>query len=452
MGNSLNIEETVSRFIEKNSLLDKEEKVLVAVSGGADSVGLLTMLLKLGYKCEAVHCNFHLRGKESQRDEDFVVDLCKKLDIQLHLRGFNTAQYGVRHGISIEMAARALRYAYFDELIDQCNAQCIAVAHHRDDNVETLLLNLVRGSGLKGVRGIQPRNGKIIRPFLCISRDDICKYLERNGIEYVTDSSNKLDVFSRNKIRLDVMPILNSINLSASANIAASIENLNEAYKVYEKAIREDISKCVTSLGNTFVVNIEKLSECTSPRSVIHEILNPLGFSNSQEDNILRSMKGESGKIFSAKQWRLLIDRSQLIIAPFTSEDKDIVKKFRFASHEGTIQIEGCGTILYKVQDASDVSINPDKSFAYFDADKMHGPLTIRSVHSGDYFSPFGFRGKKLLSDFMTDLKFTRFEKETQKVMCDGDEIAWVIGERSSDKFKIDQNTKKVLSLEYKAI
>lgn len=450
MGNSQNIEETVSRFIEKNSLLDKDSKLLVAVSGGADSVCLLTMLIKMGYDCEAVHCNFHLRGKESQRDEDFVVELCDKEGVKLHLRGFNTAQYSTRHGISIEMACRTLRYAYFNELIASEGAQGIAVAHHRDDNAETLLLNLVRGTGLRGARGIQPKNGNVIRPFLCISRDDILKYLERNGQDYVTDSSNKRDIFSRNKIRLDVMPLLTSINLSASANIATSIENFNEAYKVYAKAIEADIQKCVTAVGNTKVVNIEELSRCVSPISVIHEVLNPLGFSNSQEDDIIRSMTNGSGKMFSAKQWRLLVDRSQLIIAPIQQED-DVVKKFRFASHEGTVKVEGYGTITYKIKEKGGTTFNPDKRFAYFDIDKMHGPLTIRSVKSGDSFSPFGLRGKKLLSDFMTDRKFTRFEKETQKVMCDGDDIAWVIGERSSEKFKVDDNTSNVLTVYFEA-
>lgn len=449
MGNLTNIKDAVSRFIENNSLLDIQAgKVLVALSGGADSVCLLHLLGCIGYDCEAVHCNFHLRGKESCRDEDFVKSLCERLGVKLYTKGFNTVQYAAEKSVSIEMAARELRYSYFKDLLAETGAQAVAVGHHRDDNVETLLLNIVRGSGIHGLCGIPSRNGKIVRPLLCVSRNEILDYLECKGLDFVTDSSNKLDVFSRNKIRLDVMPILNTINLSASANIASAIENLNEACKIYDKAVKEDISRCVTVVGNTRLVDIEKVGECVSPRSVVHEILNPLGFTRSQEEDIMKAMKGNPGRMFSAKKWRLLIDRSRMVIAPVKTEGPEIERKFRFASHEGTMLIDGCGTICYRIVDKEDLTINPDKRFAYLDVDKMHGPLTVRTVHQGDIFSPFGLHGTKLLSDFMTDIKLTRFEKEKQKVICDGSEIAWVVGERSSEKFRVDSTTKKILVME----
>ncbi len=449
MGNLTNIEESVSGFIGDNLLLDIQAgKVLVALSGGADSVCLLLVLKSIGYECEAIHCNFYLRGKESRRDEDFVRLLCKQLGIKLYVKGFNTVQYAEERSISIEMAARELRYSYFKDILEDTGAQAVAVGHHRDDNVETLLLNLVRGSGIHGMCGIPPRNGKVVRPLLCISHNEILDYLERKGQEYVTDSTNKLDIFSRNKIRLDVMPILSTINLSASANMAFAIEHLNEACKVYDKAIHEDISRCLRTVGNTRLIDIKKVEECISPRSVIHEILNPLGFTRSQEEDVIKAMKGNPGRMFSAKTWRLLIDRGQMIIAPNQTEDVEVERKFRFASHEGTILIDGCGTINYKIIDKEHLSINPDKRFAYLDVDKMHGPLTIRTVHQGDTFSPFGLHGTKLLSDFMTDIKLSRFEKEIQKVICDGNEIAWVVGERSSEIFRVDSTTRKVLVLE----
>ena len=449
MGYSSTIEETISKYIEKNNLLNAEAgKVLVGISGGADSICLLIILRNLGYECEAVHCNFRLRGKESLRDETFVEDLCNKMGIKLHKRSFNTAQYASQNKISIEMAARELRYAYFKELIRETKAQGIAIGHHRDDNVETILLNLVRGSGIHGMCGIQPLNRKIIRPLLCVSRADILDYLERIEQDYVTDSSNNFKVFSRNRIRLDVMPLLNSINISASANIAAAIENINEAYKIYIKAIQEDIEKCYKEEDNKKIIDISKLLESASPRSVIHEILSPLGFTRPQEDDIIKVMTGESGKMFSAKSWRLLIDRGNIIIIPIQNNDNDIERKFRFASHEGSMTIDGCGIINYQIIDYDQLKINPDKRFAYLDVDKMHGPLTIRTVKQGDTFSPFGLKGKKLVSDFMTDLKLTRFEKEEQKVICDGDEIAWVVGKRSSEKFRVDETTKKVLVME----
>jgi tRNA(Ile)-lysidine synthase len=348
------------------------------------------------------------------------------------------------------MAARELRYAFFEQLAEEFGAQAIAVGHHRDDNVETLLLNIVRGTGIRGVRGIQPRNGKIIRPLLCLSHEDITSHLERNGMEYVTDSSNKLDVYSRNKIRLNVMPILSTVNFAASENIAMTIDNLSEACKIYENAVKESISKCLTVVGNTQVVDINTLLCEVSPRSILHEILSPLGFTNAQVFDILRAAEGgEPGRMFGAKQWRLLIDRGQIIIAPQPDESADIEYKFRFASHSGCMRFDGFGLIRYNIVDNVNLEFKTDKNFAYFDVDKMHGPLTIRTVQQGDSFTPFGLKGTKLLSDFMTDIKLNRFEKENQKVMCDANQIAWVIGKRSSDIFRVDEATKKVLILEF---
>lgn len=450
MVHTISLKDKVSKFIENNTLLKSGDKVLVALSGGADSVFLIKMLCDLGYECEAAHCNFHLRGKESQRDEDFVRELCRSLNVRLHTKDFNTAIYATDKGISIEMAARELRYAFFEQLAEEYGAQAIAVGHHRDDNVETLLLNIVRGTGIRGVRGIQPRNGKIIRPLLCLSHEDITSHLERIGMEYVTDSSNKLDVYSRNKIRLNVMPILSTVNFAASENIAMTIDNLGEACKIYENAVKESIAKCLTVVGNTQVVDIKTLLCEVSPRSILHEILSPLGFTNAQVFDILRAAEGgEPGRMFGAKQWRLLIDRGQIIIAPQPDESADIEYKFRFASHSGCMRFDGFGLIRYNIVDNVNLEFKTDKNFAYFDVDKMHGPLTIRTVQQGDSFTPFGLKGTKLLSDFMTDIKLNRFEKENQKVMCDANQIAWVIGKRSSDIFRVDETTKKVLILEF---
>ncbi len=448
MATTLSLKEKVSNFIESHSLLTPGAKVLVAVSGGSDSIYLLHVLHELGYNCEAVHCNFHLRGKESMRDEEFVRRFCEDLGIKLHKTDFNTVFYATDKGISLEMACRELRYAYFDTLLDECGAEAIALGHHKDDNVETLLLNIVRGTGILGVRGIQPKNGRLVRPLLCLSHDEITTHLHRNHLEYVTDSTNYLDVYNRNKIRLNVMPILRSINLAAAENMAITIENLSEAYKVYEQAIKQSVAECFTSNGDTHTIKIDKLLANVSPKSVLHEILAPFGFTNTQEADILRATKSEPGRIFNAKKWRLLIDRGQIIIAPLPNEDANIVQKFRFVSHSGYLSIDGLGQIKYDIVDNNNIVFNTGHEFAYFDVDKMHGPFTIRTVHQGDTFIPFGLKGTKLLSDFMTDIKLNRFEKESQKVMCDGNDIAWVIGKRSSDIYRVDESTKKVLILE----
>ena len=235
------IEHKVKEYIKEHSMLKDGDKVVVTLSGGADSVSLLLILHALGYECHAAHCNFHLRGEESMRDERFVTSLCEHLNIPLHKTDFETETYSKEKGISIEMAARELRYDYFRKLKDEVDAKAIAVGHHRDDNIETLFLNLVRGTGIQGLCGIQPVNGDIVRPLLCVSREEILDYLATKGQTYVTDSTNLEDVYSRNKIRLNVLPELQQINQGAMENIRATINNLNEVRKIYEATIKADI-------------------------------------------------------------------------------------------------------------------------------------------------------------------------------------------------------------------
>ena len=227
----------VERYIEKYHLLERGDKVLVALSGGADSVALLLALLKLGYSCEAIHCNFHLRDEESDRDEKFVEELCRIKGVLLHVVHFDTQHYAREHKISIEMAARELRYAVFEEYRCKREATAVAVAHHRDDNAETLLLNLIRGTGIRGLRGIQPKNGYIIRPLLCVGRSDIMEYLEWRGVGYVTDSTNLTSDYTRNKIRLEIIPRMAEINPSVGDSIDATAKRVSDAELVYRNAI-----------------------------------------------------------------------------------------------------------------------------------------------------------------------------------------------------------------------
>ena len=229
----------VNRFIEEKSLFFQKDKILVALSGGADSVALLRVLLALGYTCEAAHCNFHLRGKESDRDENFVRGLCNELNILLHVVHFDTQTYATKHRISIEMAAREMRYEWFEKLRQECDASVIAVAHHRDDSVETFLLNLIRGTGINGLKGIAPLNGHIVRPLLNVSRQDILQYLEHLHQDYVTDSTNLQDEYMRNKIRLNILPLLGELNPSVSESIAETANRLAETSLVYNKEMAE---------------------------------------------------------------------------------------------------------------------------------------------------------------------------------------------------------------------
>ncbi len=417
----------VKDFIRQNSLLKDKARVVVGLSGGPDSVCLAHILHQLGYEVVATHCNFHLRGTESLQDEQFVEELCRQQGWTLHKTDFSTEQYAQEHKVSIEMAAREQRYDWFQKMMRETNAEAIAVGHHKDDNAETMLLNLVRGAGIKGLCGMQAKNGNVVRPLLCLTRQEILDYLQEEGIDYVTDHTNLEDNYARNKLRLNVMPLMESINKGVLSNIISTIENLNEVQKVYRQAMDAAINACShhTENGELYIM-ICKLLQQPSPISVLHELLSPFGFNKQQLKEMLSSLQ-ESGKLFSANGHRLLIDREDIIVESLNYPAVQI--------HQEALPIE-------------QVRIQKDPRFAYLDADKLHGELTLRTPQTGDTFAPFGMKGKRrLLSDFLTDLKLNLFEKERQPLLMDGEEIAWVVGRRSSDLYRIDEHTKKVVVL-----
>jgi len=428
----------VQNFVSQKHLLEDGQRVLIALSGGADSVCLLLLMQRLGYKCSAAHCNFHLRGEESDRDESFVTDLCQRLSVPLHKTDFDTYSYAHEHGVSIEMAARELRYDFFCKVAKETGVKTLCVGHHRDDNVETFLLNAIRGTGVVGLSGIKEsrmeKEMQIVRPLLCLSRDEILAYLESREQSFVTDSTNLIDDVGRNKVRLDVIPVLRSINTAAIDNLATTINNMKEVQKVYEASIKADIERCREAEG---MLSIEELLSSVSPSSVLHEWLSGKGFNRSQEQDILNAaINGQSGKMFEANKVEnnsdlvecLIVDRASLIL-------------------ESSLQYISPSDIKMQTMPISEVKINKDSRFAYLDADKLEGKLSVRLVKSSDTFQPFGMRGRKLLSDFMTNLKLNLFQKRHQLVVTDGEEIAWVVGLRSSEKYRIDKDTKNVIVL-----
>lgn len=431
----------VERFINEHKLLEQGNKVLVAISGGADSVALLVVLDKLGYKCEAIHCNFHLRGKESDRDEQFTKELCKRMGITLHIVHFDTKAYAIQRGISIEMAAREQRYAAFDEHRTAIGAQAIAVAHHRDDSAETLLLNLTRGTGIKGLRGIQPRNGHIIRPLLCVGRDEIIEYLEWRGENYVTDSTNLACDYTRNKIRLEIIPKMAEINPSILATLAGTAQRIGEAEKIYRHAINESVKR--VRQGND--IDIAALLKEVAPSTLLHEILSPLGFNSAQIEDIKEGLTSEGAKQYHTSGWSVVKDRERLIIIPET----EIKPQERLLPQEGTVTTpQGTLTIVCTVFNGE---IHRQRNIACLDADRLHLPLTLRNTRSGDRFAPFGMRGTKLVSDYLTDRKKSLIEKQRQLVVTDArEEIVWLVGERPSSRCCINESTKNILRLEWK--
>lgn len=421
------IKQDIAHFIEQEKLLTAHDKILVAISGGADSVALLHLLLSLGYTCEAAHCNFHLRGEESDRDESFVGRLCHTLQVPLHATGFETESYAQERKISVEMAARELRYQWFDTLVEAHGFTAIAVAHHQDDSTETLLLNLIRGTGIHGLLGIRPKNGNIIRPLLCVTREDLICYLTALKQEYMIDSTNLESVCTRNKIRLQLIPLMEEINPSVKKRLFQTSIYLNEVSTVYHHTIEEGKLRVQTEQG----ILIPALLSEPSPRTLLFEILHPLGFNSSQIQDIMRALSGVSGKQFiSNRGFRIIKDRNTLLLIAPSTDDASI-PPFELLFEEAKY--------------STDYVLIKEKHIAYFDVDKLKGKFNVRKWRHGDSFAPFGLRGRKKVSDFMTDMKFSIARKEKQWVLCCGKSIAWVIGERMDNRFRVSKSTRRVV-------
>lgn len=438
----MDFKEKVKNCIARHELLGREHPVLVALSGGADSVALACVLQDLGYKIEAAHCNFCLRGAESERDEAFVTDFCQRRKIVLHRRCFSTHAYAHEHHVSIEMAARTLRYDFFEQLLQERELDCVAVAHHREDNTETVLLNLLRGTGIRGLRGIQYRNGKVVRPLLDVSRQEIEDYLAECHQDYVTDSTNLQDEVQRNKIRLNVMPRMREIYPNADESIHQGARRLSDAFRIYEYGM--DLLMQQVVHGNRIL--LEELNRTPAPETVLYEILNRMDFNPAQVAAIYEQQGGESGKVYESATHRLLRDREALVF------EKKAVRPARLEKVlplEGIMRVTDDVTFLISRSSYSSGGPLPrEKNVICMDLDKVEFPLVVRMPQTGDRFMPFGMKGMKLVSDFLTDLKKNVFEKERQLLVCSGDKIAWVVGERPDDRFRVTEHTRHILRIQ----
>ena len=431
----------VERFIQRNGLLTGKRLVLVGLSGGADSVALLGVLVRLGYPCRALHCNFHLRGDESDRDEAFARQFADSLGVPFVKVDFDTRGYAAIHQESIEMAARSLRYRWFEEQRQAFDAEAIAVAHHRDDSVETLLMNLLRGSGIRGLGGIRPRNGQVVRPLLAVSRAEIEEWLQTQGWDYVTDSSNLSDAYTRNFIRLRVLPLLEQLNPAARETIARSAAHLSAAEQLYAYTV-EEARKAVFITADS--LSIEALMRYPSPETLLYEWLRPLGFSRIVVGELFESLTGLSGKQFYSATHQVLKDRDRLYIAPLQEPSAWQPIEIPVATGELTQPLRLSFQLMERT---SDFQLERASDTAYFDAEKLPGRLTLRLPQTGDWFVPFGMRGRKKLSDFFADQKMNRWEKLQQPLLCAGESIVWVVGRRADDRFRVGEETKMIFTV-----
>ena len=337
------------------------------------------------------------------------------------------------------MAARELRYRYFGQLRQDIGAETVCVAHHRDDAVETFLMNLLRGAGIHGLTGIRPRNGHIVRPLLCVSRQDILQYLDSIGQDYVTDSTNLVDDVLRNKIRLRLIPLLNQLSPAASDNIARSAAYLSEAEKLYNASL----AQCAEGNVPPFSLPISDLKQSPSPLCLLHELLSPLGFNRSQIDQLIGSLDSTSGKEFSSPSHTLVIDRDRIVVEPISSPlpPLHIPEPGNYRTSDQR---------LLKVDTTSIITVSKTSDCATLDISKVKFPLTLRPVRECDTFCPFGMSGHRLVSDFLTDLKLSVLEKRRQLVVTDAtDTILWLVGLRTDNRFRVTPDTTTILRLTF---
>jgi tRNA(Ile)-lysidine synthase len=439
----------VANFIAQTAMLTKERPVVVGLSGGADSMALLDVLATLGYRVTAAHCNFGLRGEESERDNRFVSEQCRRCDVELREVRFDTYGYIAAHpSCSLEMACRELRYAWFEQLLDELGAQAVAIAHHQDDSVETFFLNLLRGTGIAGLTGIDPVRGRVVRPLSCVSREEIEDYLGLRGIDFVTDSTNREDHFRRNKIRLHLIPLLKEITPAATDAVRRTMSHLHDAETVYAAAVASLRERTLTREGDLTLLSIAPLLASPAPEAMLFELLRPYGVSPVMCRSIRASLEGISGKQFYTDSHRIVKDRDRLIIAPLADEG-DPCSELRIEAGDtqaGPLRIERitADEALQTIRSEA----RADKSVLYVDADKLRFPLSVRRWRQGDRFVPFGRRKSKMLSDYFAAAKYSLLDKERQLLLVDADDrILWLIGERPDDRFRLTPESEAALRI-----
>ena len=432
--------EQFRKYIASNHLINKGDRILVALSGGVDSMVLAELLRREGYDITFAHCNFHLRGKESDGDEQFVREYAERVGVKLLVKQFDTLQFVENNKVSVEMAARELRYTWFDELVNS-DFDKLALAHHADDQIETFFINLLRGSGIKGLKAMQPCNGKYIRPMLWASREEIKKFAIENGIQWREDSTNGDTVYLRNKIRHDLMPVFDNIKPESREKILESVNNLASENQLYRELLQEKISQIETVNGVLHSVNkrhfdrpqgVEK-SSANIKLQLLFEWIRSFGFSYSQCESIFAALDGDPGKEFYSNDYQLVVEKETIEIFP---------KAINALNAFNALKVE-------KFEKTPNFSLQTSNSnIAQLDYDTLKLPLKTRFWQQGDRFRPLGMHGTKLVSDFFNDNNFTTFQKKTTPILVDAnDQIVWIVGHRIDDRFKITEKTKTIYEI-----
>jgi tRNA(Ile)-lysidine synthase len=441
----LSAQNKLQEFILKERLFTKDERILLAVSGGKDSVLMAHLFALCGFNMAIAHCNFNLRAQEAQRDQEFVKNLAQQLQVPFHLASFNTKAFADEHQISIQMAARDLRYAFFEEVRVENNYAKIAVAHHQNDAIETVLINLVRGTGISGLHGIKAIKEKLIRPMLGFTTDEIAQIVKENHIEFVEDSSNLSNKYFRNKIRLDVVPVLKELNPSLEQTFEKNLEYFNQLEEFLALQVAQQSAKMLKPLSDGYLIEITKIKELKPIQLLLFELLKPFSFNLTTVKDLIKGLENPIGQKFYSTDFVALLDRGNLIISKIQTEEK-----FNILINEDDILVQHASFLLKSSRLNKEITdFKSEANLAYVNGDLLVYPLTLRNWNIGDTFKPFGMNGMKKLSDFFIQQKINNLDKAKTPILVNGDgKIIWVCGLRTDDRFKVSLKTNKIIIFE----
>ncbi|NOT51266.1 MAG: tRNA lysidine(34) synthetase TilS [Chitinophagaceae bacterium] len=439
----MNLLQQFKDHIKANDLFSPKDKLLLAVSGGVDSVGLCELCKQAGYDFVIAHCNFMLRGGESKRDEQFVRSLSDKYNVPVYARSFSTEEYAEENKLSIQEAARKIRYEYFDILIKDDIARYLLTAHHADDNIETLLMNFLRGTGLRGLTGIPAKNGYIRRPLLPFSKEELISFAKENELEFVEDSSNQSSKYTRNFFRNELIPAIEKVYPQVKENLLNNIGRFSEAEQLCRQSIDLHKKNLIEQKGNEFHIPVLKLKQAMPLRSIIYEIISDFNFTANQTSEVIGLLDSETGKYVASSTHRVIRNRNWLIISPL-----ELTASSNIVIEEGIGNVQyAMGNLQLAVMDVKDCQLPTANSAACLDLTTISFPLLLRKWKQGDYFYPLGMKKKKKLARFFIDNKFSTPQKENAWVIESDKKIVWVVGHRIDDRCKVTDKTKKTLRL-----